>query len=97
MRRAEAGGADFAVFGPVFETASKQAFGPPVGVARLAEAARAAKIPLLALGGITLANAGACLGAGAAGVAAISLFQTSEEIGETVRRLRALVSAAGAG
>lgn len=72
LRGAEREGADFAVFGPVFETAGK---GPPTGVAGLAEAARAVKIPVLALGGVTAANAAECLAAGAAGIAGISLFQ----------------------
>ena len=96
VRRAEESGADFVVFGPVFTTASKQASEPPVGLEQLEPVARAAKIPVLALGGITLENAGACLRAGAAGIAAISLFQASTEIGETVRRLRALANPPGA-
>ena len=89
VRRAEKGGADFVVFGPVYETPAKKPYGPPVGVEKLGEAVRAAKIPVLALGGIKLENAGACLQAGAAGLAAISLFQTSGDLRETVRRLRA--------
>jgi len=97
IRRAEEGGADLVVFGPVFETASKRDYGPPVGVEKLEHAAQAAKIPVLALGGITLENAGGCLRAGAAGIAAISLFQTSTDIGETARRLRALASNEEAG
>ena len=96
VRRAEEGGANFVVFGPVFETASKRTYGPPVGVEKLMHAAQAAKIPVLALGGVTLENAGGCLRAGAAGIAAISLFQASTEIGETVRRLRALANPPGA-
>jgi len=92
LRRAEAGGADFVVFGPLYETASKKPYGPPLGVEKLAEAVRAAKIPVLALGGITLENAAPCLAAGAAGLAAISLFQQAADLADTARRLRALAS-----
>src|SRR3990167_1246785 len=92
LGRAEAGGADFAVFGPVFETPSKKPYGPPLGVEKLAEAARAAKIPVLALGGVALENVATCLAAGAAGLAAISLLQQAADLADTVRRLRALAS-----
>jgi thiamine-phosphate pyrophosphorylase len=72
---AESEGADFAFFSPVFEPLSKAGYGPPQGLAKLGEAARAVRIPVLALGGVTAANAASCVAAGAAGVAGISMFQ----------------------
>jgi thiamine-phosphate pyrophosphorylase len=81
--------ADFATFGPVFETVSKRMYGPPVGLAQLNEAAHAlAPFPLLALGGITLENAAAAINAGASGVAGISLFNDPHNLDATVRALR---------
>jgi len=74
VRRAERDGADYVCFSPVFEPISKAGYGPPVGLEKLAEACQAVKIPVWAMGGITEENAGACVGAGAEGVAGISLF-----------------------
>lgn len=83
------GGADFAVFGPVFDTPSKRSFGTPLGLDALREAAqRLAPFPLIALGGITLENAASALTAGASGVAAIRLFSDMERMLETVEAVR---------
>ncbi len=73
VARAAQAGADFAVFGPVFEKARAR----PTGLDALREVCQE-KIPVLALGGVTLENAESCMQAGAAGIAAIRLFQDNE-------------------
>ncbi len=85
--RAASEGADFAVFAPVFEKRDRPETNP-AGLAALREACRA-NLPVFALGGVTLQNAQSCLEAGAAGVAAIRLFQENK-ISEVVRALRAV-------
>ncbi len=87
VNRAQSQGADFAVFAPVFEKNNA----PDVqatGLTALQEACRA-KIPVLALGGVTMENASACLQAGATGIAGIRLFQENK-IEDVVRALRSL-------
>jgi thiamine-phosphate pyrophosphorylase len=89
-REAEAAGASYVFFGPVFDTPSKQAFGAPQGIARLAEVCRSARIPVIAIGGVDEKNAMESVRAGAAGIAAIRLFQEladMETLRDTVKRL----------
>ena len=88
VKAATSSGADYVFFGPVFATPSKAAFGEPHGVRRLAEVGRSVPIPVLAIGGITVANAGECFAAGAAGIAAIRLFQDAPEPAAAVDALR---------
>ena len=79
-REAEAGGADFITFGPVFETPSKLAFGPPVGLRKLANATRELKIPVFAIGGIKIKDVKRVVENGARGIAVISAILGSRSV-----------------
>ena len=93
-RAARDGGADFAVFGPVFDTPSKRAYGAPLGTEALREAARElAPFPLVALGGIDEGNAAEALRAGAAGVAGIRLFADGQNLARKVHLIESLDAA----
>jgi thiamine-phosphate pyrophosphorylase len=92
-REAESAGTAYIFFGPVFDTPSKRGMGEPQGIARLAEICRGVAIPVLAIGGVGEANARDCIHAGAAGIAAIRMFQDArdaEALKEVARRLHAL-------
>ena len=96
-RAARDNGADFAVWGPVFETESKRVYGEPQGVAKLGEVVRDLEpFPILALGGVNLDNLDECFAAGASGIAGISLFRDQTTLTQTVSRIegRFLKSAA---
>jgi thiamine-phosphate pyrophosphorylase len=88
VRAAEGNGANYVIFGPVFATPSKAAFGPPQGLQRLTEACRSVAIPVIAIGGITMENARDCVSAGAGGIAGIRLFQDSSDLASMVQSLR---------
>ena len=79
-KAAEAGGADFITFGPIFETPSKAKLGTPVGVVLLKEIKCDISIPIYALGGIKSGNIMQVLSAGASGVAMISAILSAEDI-----------------
>ncbi len=71
-RRAEADGANFVTFGPVYQTPSKVSYGEPLGGLALKEVCQSLFIPVFALGGIKPANVAQVLSCGAAGIALIS-------------------------
>ena len=73
-QQAESEGADFVIFGPVWESSSHPGL-PPAGIAALARIALAVKIPVLAIGGVTRERIAECHDAGAAGYAAIGMFR----------------------
>lgn len=83
-RFAEAFGADFITFGPVYYTASKAPYGQPRGVEELRRVCAEVQLPVFALGGIIPANIAVCLHAGAHGVAAISALLDVPDITERV-------------
>jgi thiamine-phosphate pyrophosphorylase len=85
---AQESGADYVVFGPIYETPSKTKFGPPQGLERLANVCERVAIPVLAIGGITEENARQCIAAGASGIAAIRMFQDARDVAALVRQLR---------
>jgi thiamine-phosphate pyrophosphorylase len=89
VARAQAGGADFAFLSPIHDTPSKRAYGPPLGIAALREAA-VLGLPLVALGGIDAARAAEARAAGARGVAAIRAWLEGPDPARAVRRLAGL-------
>ena len=68
-------GADYVVLAPIFKPLSKNDDRAPLGASAIADFVRRSRLPVLALGGVTRANARACLDAGAAGVAGITYFE----------------------
>lgn len=89
--RASQAGADYAVFGPIFDTPSKRSFGPPLGLDLLADVCRRSPIPIFAIGGITCERARDVRQAGAHGVAVMGALLTRDDIGAAVQEfMRAL-------
>jgi len=82
-----AAGADYVTISPVFLTDSKPGYGPALGLDGLAHAVRAAKGPLIALAGISPANARSCMAAGAAGIAVMGEVMRAADPEVVVRTL----------
>jgi len=80
---AQAGGADFVTFGPIFETPSKTGLGNPVGAAAIRYLKNEINIPIFALGGIKSGNILPVMSAGADGVAMISAIMAADDIRKT--------------
>jgi thiamine-phosphate pyrophosphorylase len=78
-QQAERDGADFVTFGPIYATPSKEAYGEPLGLARLAEVAQSLTIPVFALGGVNISSAREVMSAGARGVALISAIIAAQD------------------
>jgi thiamine-phosphate pyrophosphorylase len=87
---AQAHGADYLGVSPIFSTATKADAGAPTGVALLAEIRRRVSLPLVAIGGITLANAPAVITAGADAVCAIAAVVTKPDIEGEIEKFQGL-------
>lgn len=79
-RKAEATGADFITFGPVFDTPSKRKYGPPQGLDMLKEVVQKVKLPVFGLGGIKKENIAEVLATRAFGVATISSILAADDV-----------------
>ena len=90
LRAEHEGGCDYLIFGSVFHSTSKPAGHEPAGLDALSRVCSAVRLPVLAIGGMTVDRAADVARAGAAGIAAIGLFASADqdELMETVRRTR---------
>ncbi|MFH1603622.1 MAG: thiamine phosphate synthase, partial [Pseudomonadota bacterium] len=84
LAEAQAGGADFITFGPVYDTASKRQYGPPVGETALAEATKGG-VPVFALGGVKPKHTRNLVALGARGIACISAVLAASDPGAALR------------
>src|SRR5438874_41388 len=91
---AEAKGADWVVFGPVYDTPSKRPYGAPQGLDALAKVAGRVRLPLIAIGGVTPARVAEVRGSGAFGVAAIAAILGAPSPADAVRRFLDALAAA---
>ena len=78
-------GADFLVFGPIWDTPSKRAYGPPRGLEALRRVTARTPVPILAIGGITPQRVRDALAAGATGVAVISAILGADRPAEATK------------
>jgi thiamine-phosphate pyrophosphorylase len=86
--RAERLGFDYIIFGPVFRTPSKTAYGKPKGLKELKKVCMNVNIPVFAVGGINPVRAGKCIKQGAYGVAVIRNIMCSKKIKQTLKQFK---------
>ncbi len=84
---AESQGADYIVLGPIYETPSKQMFGPPLGIHTLEKACMLVRIPIIGIGGVTAARAREMRRAGAFGAAVITAILGADDVASATREL----------
>jgi len=92
--QAELEGADWLVFGPVYDTPSKRMYGPPQGLDKLARVAAAVRIPVIAIGGVTPERVREVRRAGARGVAVVSSILAADSPADATRRFLEALAAA---
>ncbi|MCW5798179.1 MAG: Putative thiamine-phosphate synthase [Nitrospira sp.] len=88
---AEQQGADFVVLGPIYDTPSKRAYGPPIGLRMLEQAAQKVRMPIFAIGGITVTRAREAREAGAFGVAVVSSILSAANVEQATEDLLAAI------
>lgn len=84
---AEGEGADYVVLGPLYDTPSKQPFGPPLGLSTLEETCRTVHVPIIGIGGVTVDRARDVRRAGAFGVAVITAILGADDVNAAMRAL----------
>jgi thiamine-phosphate pyrophosphorylase len=85
---------DYAVAGPAFETPSKPGYGPEIGRKGLAEIARAARVPIVAIGGLNAMRAAEVVAAGPTGIAVMGGVMRATDPGQEVRGLLSVLAQA---
>lgn len=90
--RAEREGADYLGVAPVFHTSTKKSAQKPVGVSLIKKIKKYTDIPIVAIGGITLDNAGEVIAAGSSGVCAISAVVSKRDVGKEIRKFQGIFS-----
>jgi thiamine-phosphate pyrophosphorylase len=89
VQKANRDGADYVVFGPIFDTPSKRPFGAPAGLETLAKVCRESAVPVFAIGGITSASVPEVRRAGAHGVAVIGAILARDDVAAATKDMLA--------